>query len=52
MSPGLGLGLGLGLTPSKGVGLPALPAGYAFLIKADGTYWVAANGNYYIRKVA
>ena len=30
----LSSGLGLGLTPSKGGGVPPLPAGYAFLTRS------------------
>lgn len=47
--PGLSLGLGLGLTRNKGVGgLPALPAGYVFLVLDDGSYVVTDDGSYII----
>lgn len=32
----------------KGVGLPALPPGYAFLVTAAGEYIVTSDGSYVI----
>ena len=38
-----------GLTSNKGVGgLPALPAGYVFLVLDDGSYVVTDDGSYII----
>ncbi len=38
-----------GLTSPKGVGgLPALPAGYVFLVLDDGSYVVTDDGSYII----
>ncbi len=36
------------LTSNKGVGLPALPAGYVFLVLDDGSYVVTDDGSYII----
>ena len=35
-------------TLSKGGGLPALPAGYAFLVADDGSYVIDGDGYYLI----
>ena len=42
------IGLSLSLTSNKGVGLPALPAGYVFLVLEDGSYVVTDDGSYII----
>lgn len=43
---------GVKLVTTLSGGVPALPSGYAFLVKSDGTYWVNANGDYFIKRAA
>lgn len=48
----LGLGLGLTMVRDAAGDLPEAPAGFAYLVNADGAFLVNADGAFILAKVA